>query len=96
MSLPPVLSNIVNWLRAGYPNGVPEADYIPLLAVLTRRLSNDEVHDVAQALVDSGTLPTENVDIGVLITKLTDEMPREEDIERVREKLVSYGWPTTD
>ncbi len=96
MSLPPVLSNIVNWLKAGYPNGVPEADYIPLLAVLTRRLSNDEVRSVAKALVDSGTLPADNVDIGVVITKMTDEMPREEDIERVREKLVTYGWPTTD
>ena len=96
MSLPPVLTNIVNWLRAGYPNGVPEADYIPLLAVLTRRLSNDEVKQVAKALVDAGTLPTEKVDIGVVITKLTDEMPREEDVQRVRQKLVGYGWPVTD
>jgi hypothetical protein len=96
VALPPVLSNIVNWLRAGYPNGVPEADYIPLLAVLSRRLSNEEVKQVAKALVDAGTLPTENVDIGVLITKLTDEMPREEDVQRVREKLVAYGWPVTD
>ena len=94
--MPPLLSSIVNWLRAGYPNGVPAADYVPLLAILARRLSNDEVRQVAQALVDSGTLPTDEVDIGVLITKVTDEMPRDEDVQRVRERLVEAGWPVVD
>ena len=32
MALPPFLSAIVGWLRAGYPEGVPEVDYIPLFA----------------------------------------------------------------
>lgn len=42
MALPPFLTSIVGWLRAGYPNGVPEQDYIPLFALLTRRLSETE------------------------------------------------------
>ena len=33
------LSGIVSWLRSGYPNGVPENDYLPILALLARRLS---------------------------------------------------------
>ena len=37
------LTSIVAWLRAGYPDGVPQNDYIPLLALLSRRLTNDEV-----------------------------------------------------
>jgi hypothetical protein len=37
----------------------------------------------------------DKADIGVLISKLTDELPSEEDIERVRERLVAKGgWPT--
>ncbi|GAA3630037.1 DUF3349 domain-containing protein [Microlunatus ginsengisoli] len=96
MSLPPFLSSVVNWLRAGYPNGVPEADYVPLFAILARRLSNDEVAEVAHELVASGTLPTDDIDIGVVITRLTDELPREEDVQRVRDRLVSVGWPVAD
>ena len=37
------LSAIVSWLRAGYPNGVPPPDYLPVLALLSRRLTPDEV-----------------------------------------------------
>ena len=56
MPLPAFLGSIVSWLRAGYPEGVPESDYIPLLAVLSRRLSNDEVRAVTQELIASGEL----------------------------------------
>ena len=34
MSIAPVLNSIVGWLRTGYPHGVPEQDYVPLLALL--------------------------------------------------------------
>ncbi|WP_068277870.1 DUF3349 domain-containing protein [Aldersonia kunmingensis] len=94
MELPPILSNIVGWLRAGYPQGVPEADYIPLLAILTRRLSDEEVQQITGRLVDIGVLPVEKTDIGVMITKVTDEMPLETDVQRVRNRLESGGWPT--
>ena len=43
MALPPFLNRIVDWLRAGYPEGVPEHDYIPLFALLGSQLTNDEV-----------------------------------------------------
>ena len=29
------IQRIVDWLRAGYPNGIPERDYVPLFALLT-------------------------------------------------------------
>ena len=60
MPLPPFLTSVVGWLRAGYPNGVPEADFVPLLALLARRLSNDEVQQVSEALIKSETLPTDD------------------------------------
>ncbi len=96
MPLPPFLTSIVGWLRAGYPNGVPDSDYVPLLAILARRLSNDEVVQVAHELVDSGTLPTDDIDIGVVITRVTDELPREEDVQRVRDRLLRAGWPVSE
>ncbi|CDO09557.1 DUF3349 domain-containing protein [Mycolicibacterium cosmeticum] len=88
------LAKIVAWLNAGYPEGVPGPDRVPLMALLTRRLSNDEVKAVAQDLVDRGEF--DHIDIGVLITQITDELPREEDVERVRNRLAATGWPLDD
>jgi hypothetical protein len=97
MTLPPVLSSIVSWLRAGYPYGVPDNDYIPLLALLARRLTAEEVEAVAAELARQtspsadGTPAVDNGDIGVLITKITNELPREEDVARVRSHLDAAG-----
>jgi hypothetical protein len=88
------LAKIVAWLNAGYPDGVPGPDRVPLLALLTRRLTDDEVKAVAQDLIDRGEF--DQVDIGVLITQLTDELPSPDDIERVRERLAAKGWPLDD
>ncbi|MGH3675344.1 MAG: DUF3349 domain-containing protein [Mycobacterium sp.] len=88
------LSKIVAWLNAGYPEGVPGPDRVPLLALLTRRLSSDEVKTVAQDLMDRGEF--DHVDIGVLITQITDELPLPEDVERVRQRLAAKGWPLDD
>ena len=38
----------------------------------------------------------DKVDIGVLISKLTDELPSDEDIERVRARLAAKDWPLDD
>jgi uncharacterized protein YcgL (UPF0745 family) len=88
------LCKIVAWLNAGYPDGVPGPDRVPLLALLTRRLSDDEVRAVAQDLIDRGQF--DHVDIGVLITQITDELPAPADVERVREHLATKGWPLDD
>jgi len=90
---PAFLRAILGWLRAGYPNGVPTKDYIPLLALLRRRLSDDETVWVAQEIVASGHAPVGAADIGVLIAKVTNEMPSEGDISRVREHLEAAGHP---
>lgn len=96
MALNARLSGILDWLREGYPAGVPPKDYIPLLALLRRTLTEDEVREIAHEVAalgdDSGAAR-----IGVQITKLTDAMPSSEDIARVEERLVSHhGWPLDD
>lgn len=88
------LAKIVAWLNAGYPEGVPGPDRVPLLALLKRRFSDDEVKAVAQDLIDRGEF--DHIDIGVLITQITDELPSPEDVERVRARLAGRGWPLDD
>jgi Protein of unknown function (DUF3349) len=88
------LTSIVNWLRAGYPEGIPPTDYFPVLALLSRRLSNDEVKAVAGELMQRGDF--DDVDIGVLITQITDGLPSPDDVERVRTRLAAKGWPLDD
>jgi hypothetical protein len=88
------LTSVVAWLRAGYPEGIPPTDYFPVLALLTRRMSNDDVKTVAHELMQRGDF--DHVDIGVLITQLIDELPAPGDVERVRERLAAKGWPLDD
>jgi hypothetical protein len=85
------LTSIIEWLRAGYPDGIPPNDYFPVLALLSRRLGDDEVKAVAREFKHSAGF--DDVDIGVLITRLTDQLPSQEDIERVRTRLAAKGWP---
>jgi hypothetical protein len=88
------LTSVVSWLRAGYPEGIPPTDTFALLALLANRLSNDEVKLVANELMQRGDF--DKIDIGVMISKLTDELPSETDIERVRARLAAQGWPLDD
>ncbi|MCV7075552.1 MULTISPECIES: DUF3349 domain-containing protein [Mycobacterium] len=85
------LTSIVSWLRAGYPEGVPPTDSFAVLALLARRLTNDEVQAVANELMQRGEF--DQIDIGVVITQFTDDLPSPDDIERVRKRLAAKGWP---
>ena len=88
------LTSVVAWLRAGYPEGIPPTDYFPVLALLSRRLGNDEVKVVAREMMQRSDF--DDVDIAVLITQMTDELPSPADVERVRERLAAKGWPLDD
>ncbi len=88
------LAKIVAWITSGYPEGVPGPDRVPLFALLSRRLTDDEVRAVAKELTNRSEFDA--VDIGVLITQITDELPAPEDLERVRNRLAAKGWPLDD
>ncbi len=87
------LNRVVAWLREGYPTGVPRQDYVALLALLRRRLTDDEVAEIAAELAQEGMLP-DTADIAVSITRVTDEVPAPADVERVRDHLAFRGFPT--
>jgi hypothetical protein len=93
-SRPGLVGRVVEWLRVGYPGGLPDNDYVPLVALLRRRLSDDEVRAVGRLLVDTGLVSADRVDIGTAVAKVTSELPSEEDVDRVRRYLAEHGWPT--
>lgn len=67
-----------------------------MLALLARRLTNDEIKTVTTELIRRGEFNIDTIDIGVAITQLTDELPSPEDVERVRTRLAAIGWPLDD
>ncbi len=94
-ALPPFLASIVTWLRAGYPEGVPERDYVPLFALLRRKLTAEEVDTIAETL-GAGNDPEPAIAIRGAILKVTNELPREDDIARVSARLAAGGWPLAE
>jgi uncharacterized protein DUF3349 len=85
-------SSIVDFLRAGYPTGMPRFGYVPLLALLPRRVSDDEIRVIISKLVAPKRRPVGNADVGVEITRATREMPLPVDIERVQRRLTAIDW----
>lgn len=88
------LENVVNWLNAGYPEGVPPKDYFPLLALLKRSLTEDEVIKAAQSILRSndGDTVTE-AEIRAAVQGVIDKEPNPEEIHQVASRLASVGWP---
>ncbi|WHU45885.1 DUF3349 domain-containing protein [Gordonia sp. L191] len=99
MSDRPLVARIIAWLRAGYPQGVPDHDYVPLLAILRRQLSEDEVEHVSGELINEAAPPPEpisKIDAGVKISAVTQELPHEADLVRVQQYLEEHGFPFDD
>ncbi len=92
MALPPFLGKIVGWLRAGYPEGVPDVDYIPLFALLGSQLTESEVNAIADELATSVD-PDSAETIKAAIATVTHTQPHTSDIARVRARLAAGGWP---
>ncbi|OAN33770.1 hypothetical protein A4X17_14885 [Plantibacter sp. H53] len=89
-----LVARIVRWLRAGYPAGFPDQDFVPLVALLRRRLSDAEVAEVGARLAAEGDTSLSRVDVATAIARVTAELPSDEDVERVRRSLAEHGWPS--
>ncbi|WP_040784290.1 DUF3349 domain-containing protein [Nocardia pneumoniae] len=94
---PKLLGKIVSWLRAGYPQGVPQSDYVALLAVLHRHLTDYEVAAIAEELAASNPESgITRVEIEQAIARIAKEQPDDDDIARVASHLAAGGWPLAD
>ena len=92
MALPPFLDSIVGWLRAGYPEGVPSHDYLPLFALLASQLTDAEIRAIADELAAAGDGHSAQ-DVRDAIEMVTHSEPNDADVARVRSHLAAGGWP---
>lgn len=89
------VDNVVGWLHEGYPHGVPPKDYFPLLALLVRSLTEEEVVKAARTIVrqsDADT-PVSEEQIRNAIHEVIAKEPNPEEINQVAARLASVGWP---
>ena len=94
------MTRAVEWLRAGYPTGVPRGDYVALLGVLRRKLTEEEVRKIAVDLADQSVLagddPISTADIEQMISSSLLQAATPEDVVRVSARLAAGGWPLVD
>ena len=86
--------NVLHWLRAGYPEGVPPRDYFPLLALLKRSLTEEQVVKAAQSVLKANESDTvTEAEIHAAVEKVIEKQPNPEEIHQVASRLASVGWP---
>jgi len=89
-----VLDNVLGWLHDGYPEGVPQKDYFPLLALLKRSLTEEEVVKAAQSVLKATDSETVTEDeIRDAVHAVIEKEPNPEEIHQVAARLASVGWP---
>jgi uncharacterized protein DUF3349 len=94
-----LLQSILNWLRAGYPEGVPGPDRVPLLSLLRATpLTEDQVKEVVRNLTAEGSVAAGDGGIGedeiaAFIKDVTHHDAGPENVQRVAAKLAAAGWP---
>jgi len=95
-----LLASILNWLRAGYPQGVPAHDRVPLLELLRATpLTEEQVKEVVRDITtaDSPALDGEITkdEIAEFIAGVTHHDAGPENVARVSAILAAAGWPLT-
>jgi hypothetical protein len=94
-----MFQNVVDWLRAGYPAGVPGPDRVPLLALLRNTpLTEDQIRGIVHAIADEESRAPaghriDHDEIEHFIVDHTHHDAGEENIRRVAARLAAAGWP---
>jgi len=94
-----ITHSVLEWLRAGYPNGVPGPDRVPLLALLRNTpLSEEEVKNIVREIADEEShAPAghqiDKDEIERFIEEHTHHDAGPENLRRVAAKLAAAGWP---
>lgn len=89
------VGRILAWLKAGYPDGIPRGDYPPVLAVMRRRLSEEELVAIADQLamesISAGDVPTTADDIRAMVREHAYQRCSSDDLVRVSALLARGG-----
>jgi hypothetical protein len=94
-----LLHSILDWLRAGYPEGVPGPDRVPLLALLRATpLTEEQIKEVVSNITADGSSALTDGEIGeddiaAFIKDVSHHDAGPENVQRVAAKLAAAGWP---
>ena len=94
-----VLHQVLDWLRSGYPEGVPGTDRVPLLALLRETpLTEDQIKEVIRHITapDSTAIADNTItgdEIEAFIAEVTHHDAGPENVRRVAARLAAAGWP---
>ena len=91
---------MVRWLQAGYPEGVPGPDRVPLLALLrSTPLTEEQIKEVVHNITDdhgspaTTDYPIDRDEIAEFISDVTNYDAGPENVIRVAATLAAAGWP---
>ncbi|BDB41321.1 MULTISPECIES: DUF3349 domain-containing protein [Mycobacterium] len=96
---PHFLRSVIRWLQAGYPEGVPGPDRVPLFALLrSTPLTPEQLKEVIDNLTAKGSPAAadgviDGNEIAESIAELTHHDPGPENVRRVAATLAAAGWP---
>lgn len=99
MTTTSLFHSVLQWLRAGYPDGVPGPDRVPLLALLRATpLTEDEINQIVRNIrnAEAGALGEGGIsrdEIAEFISDVTHHDAGPENIQRVAARLAAAGWP---
>jgi len=94
-----ITHSVLEWLRAGYPDGVPGPDRVPLLALLRNTpLSEDELKSIVSEIADEESHAPSDHQIGKdgierVVVEHTHHDAGPENVRPVAAKLAAAGWP---
>ena len=99
MTATSLVHSILDWLRAGYPDGVPGPDRVPLLALLRATpLTEDQIKEVVRKITADGSEALADGEIGedeiaAFIKDVSHHDAGPENVQRIAAKLAAAGWP---
>src|SRR5664279_3359582 len=91
------VAKILNWLKAGYPEGIPPRDFPSVLLVLHRNLTDAEIESIADNLalqsISNDAAPVTAEHIRMMVCEHAFQTATPEDTRRVSAVLARGGWP---
>ncbi len=93
-----LFARVLGWLTTGYPQGIPATDRFAVVALLKRRLTDEEIHQIVETLTsDEGVARPDgyisDAEIEELTHRVMAEPPSPGDLARVSARLAAAGWP---
>lgn len=93
-----ILTKVLNWLRVGYPEGIPTKDYNPLLALLERTLTNEELDAVVERIA-AARAKREGITAETIKQEIADVTKADANLDEVHQvaaRLAAAGWPLAE